>query len=78
MTKGCPREWLFGNVVITKVMGEDEISYFKLFPDVQDHLGEVQPLRQPGVGHSPRGVPRNDFLAMLFKQKLLGMKKMVV
>ena len=55
----------FGNVVGTKVMGEDEISDLKWFPDVQDHLGEVQPLWQPGVGHSPRGVPGNDFLAIL-------------
>ena len=51
LTKGYTRECLFGNFVITKVMGDNEISYFKMFLDVHDHLGEVQHLRQPGVGH---------------------------
>ena len=42
MTKGSPREWLFGNVVETKVVEDDESSYFKLFPDVHDHLGDLK------------------------------------
>ena len=42
---------------------------------VHDHLGEVQSLGHPGVGHPPLGVPRNDFLVMLLKQKLMGMIK---
>ena len=45
------KECLFGNVDETKVVRDDENSYFKLFPDVHDHLGEVQSLGQPGVGH---------------------------
>ena len=39
LTKGSLRELLFGNVVETKVVGDDES---KLFWDVHEHLGEVQ------------------------------------
>ena len=42
---------LFGNVVETEVVGYEENIYFKLFLDVHNHLGEVQGLRHPGVGH---------------------------
>ena len=45
-----PREWLFGNVVETKVVGDDESSCFKLFLDVHDHLGEVQAPRTAMAG----------------------------
>ena len=51
MTPGYPREWLFGIVVETKAVVCDENSYFKLVLDVHDHLGEVQSLGHPGVGH---------------------------
>ena len=51
LTPGCPRELLFGNVVETKVVGFNKISLFYLCPDVHDHLGEVQSLGHPGVGH---------------------------
>ena len=51
MAPGCPGEQLFGNVVETKVVGYDETSYFKLFLDVHDHLGEVLSLGHPGVEH---------------------------
>ena len=78
LTKGSPREWLFGNVVETKVVGDDESSCFKLFLDVHDHLGEVQPPRTARSGTRPRGSPESDFSAMLLKQKLLGMMKAVV
>ena len=47
------REYFFGNVVETKVVGYDENSYFKLFLDVHDHLGEVQTLGHQGVGPDP-------------------------
>ena len=78
MTLGCPRELLFGNVVETKVVRYDENSYFELFLYVHDHLGEVQSLGHPGVEHWPWSVPGNDFFAMLLKQKLLGMMKIVI
>ena len=42
--QGESKECLFGNVDETKVVRDDENSYFKLFPDVHDHLGEVQHL----------------------------------
>ena len=49
MSKGM----LFCNVVETKVVGYDKNSYLKLFPDVHDHLSEVQSLGHPGVGPDP-------------------------
>ena len=78
LTKGSPREWLFGNVVETKVVGDDKNSCFKFVLDVHDHLGEVQVPRTARSGTWPRGFPGNYFLAMLLKQKLLGMIKVVV
>ena len=78
LTKGSRREWLFGNVVKTKVVGDDKSSCFKSFPDAHDHLGEVQAPQLARSGTRPRGVPGNDFLAMLLEQKLLGMSKAVV
>ena len=44
LNKGCHREWNFGDFVVTKVMGDDGNSNFPLFPDIHDHLGEVQHL----------------------------------
>ena len=49
-TKGNPRKLFFGNVVETKVVGDDETSYFKYFVDVRDHLGEVQQSKTPRSG----------------------------
>ena len=51
MTLGCPRKLIFGNIVQTNIVRYDENSYFKLFLDVHDHLGEVQSLGHPDVGH---------------------------
>ena len=62
----------------TKLVRYDENNYFKLFLDIHDHLSEVQNLGQPGVGHWQQGVPGNDFLAILLKQKLFGMMKIVI
>ena len=45
-----PKEWLFGNVVETKVVGNDESSCFKLCRYVHDHLGEVQAPQTAGSG----------------------------
>ena len=78
MTPGCPRERLFGNVVAIKVAGYDENSYFKWFPDVYNHLGEVQSLGQPGVGQDSGVSQELTFFAMLLKQKLLVMLKIVI
>ena len=50
---GCPRELLFGNVVVTKVVREDENRYLKLFPDVHDHMtiwARSSHLRLQGLG----------------------------
>ena len=42
MTKESHNRLVFGNVVDTKFVWDNESSCFKLFPDVHDHLGEVQ------------------------------------
>ena len=47
-----------------KVVGYDKNTYYKLFLDVHDHMGEVQSFRHPGVGHWSQGVPSNYFLAI--------------
>ena len=43
----------------------------KWFPDVHDHLGEVQRLGQPGVGHDPGVSQRMDF-GNVVKTKVVG------
>jgi hypothetical protein len=45
---------------------------------IYDHLGEVHGPRTPRSRTWPRGVPGNDILAMLLKQKLLGTIKTVI
>ena len=34
-----------------------KLGWFKVFPDIQDHLGEVQPQRHQGVGQE-QGLPQ--------------------
>ena len=41
LTRVCPRELLFGNVVGTKVVRDDENRFLKLVPDVHNHLGDI-------------------------------------
>ena len=41
MTKESHNRLVFGNVVDTKFVGDNESSYFQLFPEVNDHLGDV-------------------------------------
>ena len=65
MTKGRPWDLLFEKIVVAKVIQDDKNGYFKLFPEDHDHLGEVQHLGQPEVGHQPRGAPEIDFLEKL-------------
>ena len=78
MNLDCPREWLFGNFVETKVVRYDENSNFKLFLDIHEHLGEVQSPGHPGVGNLTQAVPGNDLLKILLKHKLLFMIKTVI
>ena len=49
LTRVCPRELLFGNVVGTKVVRDDENRFLKLFPDVHDLLVKIHSLGNPGV-----------------------------
>ena len=49
MTKGSPWDWIFGNVVETKVVRDDKIIYFKVFLVDHDHLGEVQHVFGPNM-----------------------------
>ena len=45
-----PRDGFFGKVVEGKVVKDDQLGWFKVFLDIQDHLGQAQGHRQPGVG----------------------------
>ena len=55
MSTDNPRDRFLGKVVETKAVGnKKKLGWFKVFPDLQDHLGQVQGQvqrqRQPGVG----------------------------
>ena len=41
-------DWILSQVPITRLVGDNKINDWKMFPDSQDHLGGVQPLQQPG------------------------------
>ena len=45
-----PRNHFFGKVVEAKVVKHVQLGWFRIFPDIKDHLGQVQGHRQPGVG----------------------------
>ena len=50
-----------GKVVLSKAIGNEKLGWFKVFPDLQDHLGQVQGKVQnqiqPGVGQE-QGQPK--------------------
>ena len=52
------QEMIFWHAVGTKVVRDDENRYLKLFLDVHDHLGEIQPPQTARSGTLPRGRPR--------------------
>ena len=50
---------IFEKVVEGKVAQDDQQGCFKVFPNIQDHLGQAQCHRQPGVGREqgrPQGL----------------------
>ena len=54
-----PRIQFFGKVVLAKVVQHVKLGWFKVFPDIQDHLAEVQRQRHQGVGQEqghPQGL----------------------
>ena len=54
-----PRDRYFETVVEPKVVQHVKLGWFRVFPDLQDHLGQVQGHRQPGVGQEqgrPQGL----------------------
>ena len=62
LSPDIPRDWFFGKVVEAKVVQHVKLGWFKVFPDIQDHLGEVQPQRHQSVGQE-QGLPqRVNFL----------------
>ena len=56
-----PRNQFFGKVVEAKVVQHVKLGWFKVFPDIQDHLGEVQPQRHQGVGQEQGLPPESEF-----------------
>ena len=61
-----------GKVVKTKAVGDEKLGRFKVFPDLQDHLsqvqGQVQHQRQPEVGQE-QGQPKRLISGQNFKNK---------
>ena len=47
LTQGVPANDFLGMLLKQKSVGYDENSYYKLFLNVHDHVGEVQGLRHP-------------------------------
>ena len=64
ISKVCPREWLFDNVVVTEIIVDDENICLKFFLDDHDHLGEVQ--RRLGV--QGLGTEQGESQGMTFLQ----------
>ena len=59
LSPDIPRNQFFGKVVETRVVQHVKLGWFKVFPDIQDHLGQAQGHRQPGVGQEqgrPQGL----------------------
>ena len=54
LSPDIPRNGFFGKVVEAKVVKHVQLGWFRIFPDLKDHLGEVQGHRQPGVGGEQR------------------------
>ena len=50
LSPDIPRDWFFGKVVEAKVVQHVKLGWLKLFPDLQDDLGQVQGHRKQGVG----------------------------
>ena len=50
LSPDIPRNQFFGKVVETRVVQHVKLGWFKVLPDIQDHLGQAQGHRQPGVG----------------------------
>ena len=70
LSPDVPRDRYFETVVEPKVVQHVKLGLFKVFPDLQVHLGQVQGHRQPGVGLEQGRHQGLIFWAMLFQQKL--------
>ena len=57
LSPDTPRNKFFGKVVELKFVQHVKLCWFKVFLDVQDHLGQVQGQRQPEVGRE-QGQPQ--------------------
>ena len=53
-----------------KIVQDDHDGHFKVFPDSQDHLGEVQPQRPQGVVQEQGLPPESEFLGKLHQYRL--------
>ena len=71
------RDWFLDKVVETKLVEDNYIGDFRVFPDSQDHLGEVQGPKTSKSRPWARTTPGIDFWAKLLKQKLFGMFRWV-
>ena len=59
LSPDIPRNQFFGKYVETKDVKHVKLGWFQVFPDIQDHLGQVQGHRQQGVGRE-QGRPQES------------------
>ena len=73
-----PRNQFFGKVVEAKVVQYVKLGWFEVSPDIQDHLGEVQPQRHQGVGQE-QGLPqRVNFWKNCINRGCAGLFRMII
>ena len=78
LSPDIPRNQLLGKVVETKLVQHVKLGWFKVFPDIQDHLGEFQPLRHQGVGQE-QGLPQwVNFWENCINNSCLGLFRMII
>ena len=78
LSPDIPRNQFFGKVVEAKVVQHVKLGWFQVFPDIQDHLGEVQPQRHQGVGQE-QGLPqRVNFWKNCINRGCSGLFRMII
>ena len=78
LSPDVPRNQFSGKVVEAKVVQHVRLGWFEVFPDIQDHLGEVQPQRHQGVGQE-QGLPQSiNFWKNCINRGCAGLFRMII
>ena len=78
LSPDIPRNQFFGKVVEAKVVQHVKLGWFKVFLDIQDHLGEVQPKRHQGVGQEQGLHQRVNFWKHCIDKGCSGLFRMIM